>query len=80
MVKKPKFKPVITRVRLNPEQAVLACNCYNNGQVLAGSPVVTNQVAGMWGFSSDPCSFRANMKLTYYAGGMTQQTTENATS
>jgi hypothetical protein len=26
---KKKFKPVITRVKLNPEQAVLTCNCYN---------------------------------------------------
>ena len=32
MSKKPKFKPVITRVKLNPEQAVLACNCYSAGQ------------------------------------------------
>lgn len=28
MGKKPKFKPVITRVRLNPEQAVLVCPCW----------------------------------------------------
>ncbi|MBN1492822.1 MAG: hypothetical protein JW938_01595 [Candidatus Omnitrophica bacterium] len=27
MAKKPKFKPEITRVKLNPEQAVLACTC-----------------------------------------------------
>jgi len=26
--KKPKFKPEITRVKLNPEQAVLSCACY----------------------------------------------------
>jgi len=26
---KPKFNPIITRVKLNPEQAVLACSCYN---------------------------------------------------
>lgn len=31
MPKKPKFKPEITRVRLNPEQAVLACGCYDVG-------------------------------------------------
>lgn len=30
MSRKPKFRPVITRVRLNPEQAVLACGCYDN--------------------------------------------------
>ncbi len=32
MKRKPKFKPVITRVKLNPEQAVLTCSCYNTGQ------------------------------------------------
>lgn len=29
MQKKPKFNPKITRVELNPEQAVLACACYS---------------------------------------------------
>ncbi len=29
MSAKPKFNPVITRIRLNPEQAVLACSCYS---------------------------------------------------
>lgn len=28
-VHKPKFQPVITRVKLNPEQAVLQCSCYD---------------------------------------------------
>ena len=31
MPRKPKFKPVITRVKLNPEQAVLSCDCWSNG-------------------------------------------------
>lgn len=31
MSKKAKFNPEITRVKLNPEQAVLACPCYSNG-------------------------------------------------
>jgi len=31
MPKKPKFKPNITKVKLNPEQAVLACSCYGAG-------------------------------------------------
>jgi hypothetical protein len=30
---KPKFKPEITRVKLNPEQAVLQCNCIDLGQI-----------------------------------------------
>ena len=31
MAKKPKFKPEITRVKLNPEQAVLSCTCMSIG-------------------------------------------------
>lgn len=30
MPQKLKFKPVITRIKLNPEQAVLACSCYGS--------------------------------------------------
>jgi hypothetical protein len=29
MPRKPKFKPVIARIKLNPEQAVLACTCFD---------------------------------------------------
>jgi len=36
MPKKPKFKPEITRVKLNPEQAVLSCNCYDQGYIWEG--------------------------------------------
>ena len=32
MPRKPKFRPRITRVKLNPEQAVLLCTCYNIGR------------------------------------------------
>ncbi len=35
MPRKPKFRPVITRVKLNPEQAVLSCNCFRDGQMFA---------------------------------------------
>lgn len=28
MAQKAKFKPTVTKVKLNPEQAVLACGCY----------------------------------------------------
>jgi len=31
MLSKQKFKPNISRVKLNPEQAVLVCACYNQG-------------------------------------------------
>lgn len=37
MSRKPKFKPEITRVKLNPEQAVLSCGCYNNGRTSGGT-------------------------------------------
>ncbi len=29
--RKPKFRPVISRIKLNPEQAVLSCNCFEFG-------------------------------------------------
>ncbi|MFH1902398.1 MAG: hypothetical protein ABIK26_09125 [Candidatus Omnitrophota bacterium] len=29
--RKMKFRPEITRVKLNPEQAVLTCNCFERG-------------------------------------------------
>jgi hypothetical protein len=31
MAKKPKFKPLITRIELNPEQSVLSCPGYDTG-------------------------------------------------
>ncbi len=37
MSRKTKFRPVVTRVKLNPEQAVLACSCYTGA--IAGNDV-----------------------------------------
>ena len=37
MPRKPKFKPEITRVKLNPEQAVLSCGCYSHGHRVTGA-------------------------------------------
>ena len=34
MSRKPKFKPQLIRIRLNPEQAVLQCDCFSTGEVL----------------------------------------------
>lgn len=31
MTMKLRFKPVITQIKLNPEQAVLACTCWSTG-------------------------------------------------
>ncbi len=36
MPKKTKFKPRITRIKLNPEQAVLMCECYLVGKKYVG--------------------------------------------
>lgn len=36
MPKKQKFKPVITRIKLNPEQAVLGCMCYTGTVFFSG--------------------------------------------
>lgn len=38
MSKRPKFKPEITRVKLNPEQAVLSCCCHQRGAALHHYP------------------------------------------
>jgi len=35
--RKPKFRPVISRIKLNPEQAVLSCGCYEFGMVWAAA-------------------------------------------
>ena len=37
MPRKPKFKPEIRRIKLNPEQAVLACGCYWQGHKHTGT-------------------------------------------
>ncbi len=42
MAKKPKFKPVVTRIRLSYEQAVLACNCSKGTDPWTGFKWVTD--------------------------------------
>lgn len=37
MLKKPRFRPEIRRVRLNVEQAVLHCGCYGAGFAVSSS-------------------------------------------
>ncbi len=39
MPKKPKFRPKITRIKLNPEQAVLACTCWMTGTTVNTNPI-----------------------------------------
>jgi hypothetical protein len=38
MAKKQKFKPRISKVKLQPEQAVLACTCYDTGFTPGSTP------------------------------------------
>ena len=52
MSKKPEFRPRITRVKLNPEQAVLTCNCYLTWTVYWDSAKIQYFIDT--GFFSDP--------------------------
>jgi hypothetical protein len=45
MPRKQKFRPEITRIKLNPEQAVLACNC------VGGHVVNSIDPRAFWGFA-----------------------------
>lgn len=62
MSRKPKFKPEITRVKLNPEQAVLVCDCFTTGtkigwtegvaysQAILSTSTVCALVKGPWAY------------------------------
>ncbi len=62
MARKPKFRPMITRVKLNPEQAVLACTCLEGRvQTFVGSG---GPYSG-WTFNTPPMNVCGNNgKLT----------------
>lgn len=47
MAGKMKFNPVISRVKLNPEQAVLQCTCYRGRYLTKVSANRSNQCAGL---------------------------------
>lgn len=66
MGRRPKFRPVVTRVELNPEQAVLQCNCFEYGMYSTtgtsggtqackhnkkGNPLMANVVVSTTGLS-----------------------------
>lgn len=57
MPRKPKFRPRVTRVKLNPEQAVLTCSCWGYGRVSSacggGSPCCATFRGGT-NFESNP--------------------------
>jgi len=48
MSRKPRFKLLIKRVRLNPEQAVLTCNCFWVGAQLIMAPAHYAGPGSVW--------------------------------
>jgi len=61
MAEKLRFKPVITRIKLNPEQAVLACACYR------GTAWVRNKAKTGVSY----CSARTRRIITSYSTSVT---------
>lgn len=62
MAEKNKFKPEVTRIRLNPEQAVLICLCYNTSRQVSMRSCTTKQFT--------TCDAEAKHTMTaYYATG-----------
>ncbi len=47
MAGKIKFNPIISRVKLNPEQAVLQCTCFRGFYRSRNSRTRTNQCTGL---------------------------------
>lgn len=54
MQKKIKFKPKITRIRLNPDQAVLSCDCFNKGKYVVVATVNSRGASFIQDVSSHP--------------------------
>jgi len=53
MGRKPKFKPMITRIKLNPEQAVLSCTCSGGGWRITG---IGNMLWTLGGTKTNNCA------------------------
>ncbi len=65
MPRKPKFKPVVTRIKLNPEQAVLSCNCHT------GMTFTTMSQMGRSGWQLSYCNLGPSKGFTKtYVCGM----------
>lgn len=79
MVIKKKFKPVITRIKLNPEQAVLSCDCaggiWRYSAVLSGGtpgPIPYCMVGSRTtGFGPTPCGTGSLPNVPRSEGGAT---------
>lgn len=68
MPRKPKFRPEIRRIKLNPEQAVLACTCYQFGRRVYDGAVVTRYFPQYPGVG-DSCIGRQAVGLVHDAHG-----------
>lgn len=60
MAKKMKFKPEVTRIRLNPEQAITICMCYNVGR--------SQTLRSCSGKQTTVCESEGKATLTSYYG------------
>ena len=56
MPKKPKFKPEISRIKLNVEQAVLTCSCYSGSFNLSASTIGPQNYSGCYDVSGSKAS------------------------
>lgn len=63
--KKKKFKPIITRVKLNPEQAVLSCDCFYTG-ISFGSFIEFGYIP-ICGFAKSPAFSNETGSSTQYS-------------
>lgn len=73
MPRKPKFRPEVKRIKLNPEQAVLACACYRNmtqfGTAGPHDYIHSDHTTGGVDFVSGFCSAgRVAHRLTFSLG------------
>jgi hypothetical protein len=69
MSRKPKFRPEIRRIKLNPEQAVLTCSCYSSGH-RPGSYMFYpggHQLGGAW--TAGICGAHRVSNEVNYTGG-----------
>lgn len=64
MPRKLRFKPTITRVKLNPEQAVLSCACYALDHRVAGGSYWSNGIAGQF------CNGKSNPDILICGNGV----------
>lgn len=82
MVKKERFEPVITRIKLNPEQAVLTCNCHSVGRktysASGGNAGNSNAIACWGGARGGRC--QAHWMCNSGSGNRDKHTTTTANS